>query len=509
MSPEGITVNRAADQRCRWRWRLVLGLLFAMPMMPSVAAAPRDAARPNVVLIMTDNHGAWTLGCYGNPDIKTPHIDRLAAEGVLFTRCYANNAVCSPTRASLLTGLMPCQHGVHRYLGAGGAQTGLHAYNTLEEFHTLPSLLSEAGYTCGLSGKWHLGGNLQPQEGFSFWVTKPHGHSRGFYDQQIIENGKVRREPTYLTDYWTTRAIEFIEANAARPFFLFLSYNGPYGLGSAMHEPIRNRHAATYAGKALPSFPRLPPHEWNHNYGGRIGDLKAIRKYAAEISGIDDGVGRVMAALKRAGVDRNTLVAFTADQGLSGGHSGFWGMGDHTRPLTAFDWTMHVPLIFRHPARVPAGRRSDILVSNVDFLPSVLEHLGMTSGRRGGPVSPGRSFAAELRGEDIESWENTVYYEFENVRAIRTDRWKFIKRFRQSPDELYDLSVDAGERVNLAGRKACSDVQRRLDLRLRAHFERVADPKWDLWKGGTSKSGLIMKHCFDNPGPWRPGPDPD
>jgi len=196
---------------------------------------------------MTDNHGAWSLGCYGNPEIKTPHLDKFAAEGTLFTRCYANNAVCSPTRATFLTGLMPCQHGVHRYLGARGAQIGPRAYNTLEEFDTLPSLLADAGYVCGLSGKWHLGGNLHPQEGFSFWTTKPHGHSRGFYDQEVIENGEIRIEPTYLTKYWTDRGIEFIEQNKDRPFFLFLAYNGPYGLGGAMREPIRNRFKDVYA----------------------------------------------------------------------------------------------------------------------------------------------------------------------------------------------------------------------------------------------------------------------
>jgi arylsulfatase A-like enzyme len=456
------------------------------------------------VLIMTDNHGAWSLGCYGNPDIKTPHIDRLAAEGTLFTRCYANNAVCSPTRATFLTGLMPCQHGVHRYLGARGAQIGPDAYNTLAEFDTLPSLLANAGYTCGLSGKWHLGGNLHPQEGFGFWVTKPHGHSRGFYDQEVIENGEIRTEPAYLTDYWTDRAIEFIQANRSRPFFLFLAYNGPYGLGTAMHEPIRNRHRETYAEQTLPSFPRLPAHPWNHNYGGRIGELQSIRKYAAEVSGIDDGVGEVMAALKRLDLDRNTLVVFTADQGMSGGHSGFWGMGDHTRPLTAFDWTTHIPLIFHYPGNVPRGRRVDLLVSNVDFMPTMLDFLGLEPTGRTPPVSPGRNFAPLLRGKEIEHWDNTVFYEFENVRAIRTHRWKYIERFRQSPHELYDLKADPAELKNLVDKPEHAAVQRDMARQLHAYFDRVADPKWDLWKGGTSKTGLMMRSLFDNPGPWRP-----
>src|SRR5690606_13516006 len=138
--------------------------LFLLALLLSAAAASNSAgAPPNVVLIMTDNHGPWTLGCYGNPDILTPHIDRLAEQGTLLEHAYANNGVCSPTRATVLTGLMLSQHGVHRYLRAGAAQTGPAAYNMLEEFDTLPSLLVQAGYVAGLSGKWHLGGNMQPQ----------------------------------------------------------------------------------------------------------------------------------------------------------------------------------------------------------------------------------------------------------------------------------------------------------------------------------------------------------
>ena len=146
----------------------VLATLATMALLACAAlAADEGPTKPNVVFILTDNHGPWTLGCYGNPDIRTPNIDRLAKEGTLFTRAFAPNAVCSPTRATLLTGLMPSQHGVHRFLGGGGVQTGTNAYYTLREFRTLPKILSEAGYVCGMSGKWHLGANLQPHDGFT------------------------------------------------------------------------------------------------------------------------------------------------------------------------------------------------------------------------------------------------------------------------------------------------------------------------------------------------------
>ena len=456
-------------------------------------AAPSD--RPNVVLIMTDNHGAWTLGCYGNPDVRTPHIDRLAQEGILFSRCYSSNPVCSPTRATWLTGLMPSQHGVHCFI-AGKVQIGPEAFSTLEEFRSLPEVLSQAGYTCGLSGKWHLGKNMEPQEGFSFWVTKPGGGTSEFYDQQIIENGAIRKEPTYLTDYWTTRGIEFIEENKDRPFFLFLAYNGPYGLSPLLLNDARNRHAAYYADKELPSFPREEMHPWMYNNRDYLNNPTSIRRYAAEISGIDDGVGRVMATLAKHGLDQNTLVVFTGDQGLAGGQSGIWGMGDHTRPLSAFDTTMHVPLILRHPDHIPPAARCDLLVSNCDFYPSVLTYLGLKDKIPADPPSPGRSYAPVLEGRVLPSkWDNTVFYEFETVRAVRTDNWKYVERLDQGPRELYDLAADPGELHNLADQPDEQSMQNRLRDQLHQFFDRHADPKFDLARGGTSKAQfLISEH---------------
>ena len=272
-------------------------LFFALGvgLLPWVSLAAR---KPNVVFILTDNQGAWTLGCYGNKDIRTPHIDALAAGGVRFTRALSSNAVCSPTRATFLTGLIPSQHGVHSFLDPK-FMMGPEAYNTLAEFQSLPEILQADGYTCGLSGKWHLGANISPGKGFGFWVTKPDGSTREFYDQDVIENGQVTRVSEYTTEYWTRRAIEFMETNRERPFFLFLAYNGPYSLGNLMLNESKNRHAAYYADKELHCFQRDKMHPWQHHNKAFHNDPRAMRRMACEVSGVDDGVGEVMAALRR------------------------------------------------------------------------------------------------------------------------------------------------------------------------------------------------------------------
>jgi arylsulfatase A-like enzyme len=466
-------------------------LLVLCACPPGVAAAevPR---RPNLVFILTDNQGAWTLGCYGNPDIRTPNVDRLAAEGVRFTRALSSNPVCSPTRATFLTGLIPSQHGVHSYLGGEkpSAQMGPEAYCTIREFASLPKILRAAGYVCGLSGKWHLGASLTPQEGFEDWITMPLGHTTEFYDAQVIENGAVRQEPRYLTELWTEHAVRFLERNRTgdRPFFLYLAYNGPYGLGNLLKRPARNRHAAYYATQPLWSFPRDAMHPWLFNNKEFLNNDVAIRRVAAETSGVDDGVGEVLGTLHRLGLDENTLVVYAGDQGWMGGQNGLWGMGDHTRPTGAHELMMHIPLIFRHPGRIPAGRTSDLMVSNYDFLPTVLAHLGLED--KFPKQSPGRDFSVVLAGRTI-AWENVMYYEMQTTRAIRTERWKYVARHPAGPFELYDMAADPHERFNLYGQPGQAERIRALDTQLSAFFSRYADPQYNLWRGGRSKAGRL------------------
>ncbi len=470
--------------------RVLLGCVCVLVVGASIARPSTETPRPNVVLIVTDNQGAWTLGCYGNRDIHTPNIDRLASEGMRFTRCFSSNGVCSPTRATLLTGLIPSQHGVHCYLGAGSPQIGPDAYDTIGEFRTLPRILAEAGYTCGMVGKWHLGDNRRPQEGFTYWVTMPHGHTKTFYDAEVIAKEKIRKEPTYLTDFWTKHAVRFLEENRSRPFFLYLPYNGPYGLGPLLLRPARNRHAEEYADQELPSFPRKPIHPWLLNNRNYINNPLAMRRYAAEISGVDDGVGRVLQTLQKLDLEKNTLVIFTADQGLCGGQNGIWGMGDHSRPINTFDNGILVPMICRMPGVIAPGSTSDLMVSNYDVLPTVLDLLGMKDKTPTQPELPGRDYAAVLRGQSTD-WENVVFYEFENTRMIRTPRWKLTKRAPNGPDELYDLEADPEESNNLAGKPRCAEVEAELTSRLKAFFDRYANPRYDLWRGGVSKSPLL------------------
>lgn len=473
-----------------WTNRLMIQIVLSVGILH--IAQGEDAARiatverPNVVFILTDNQGAWTLGCYGNPDIRTPNIDRMASQGVRFTRALSSNPVCSPTRATFLTGLIPSQHGLHSFLDPQ-FMMGPRAYNTLNEFTSLGEVLSEAGYVCGLSGKWHLGANLQPSEGFSFWITKPDGSTREFYDQEVIEHGEVRHEAGYTTDLWTRKGIEFIEQNKERPFFLYLAYNGPYSLGNLMLNAPRNRHAEYYRGHQFQSFPVDAMHPWQHHNKAFHNKQVAMERVAAETSGVDDGVGGILNTIKRLGLDEKTVVIYAADQGWMGGQNGLWGMGDHTRPIGAHELMMQIPLILRQPARIKPGTVNDHLVSNYDFLPSLLGYLGLSDRMPVQPKSPGRDFSPMLLGRDVP-WDETVFYEMETCRAIRTDRWKYVARFPAGPFELYDMTADPRERFNLVGQPGTDEKRAELAQQLDEFFSRYADPQYDVWKGGGSKA---------------------
>lgn len=448
----------------------------------------------NIVLVITDNQSPWTLGCYGNEEIRMPSIDRLAGQGIRFTNAFCVNPVCSPNRATLLTGLIPSQHGVHNWLGTEqpDSQMGPDAYSTIREFPTLPRILAEHGYVCGMSGKWHLGDSLHPQLGFTYWYAKPKGHTDSFYNAEAIWRGKVIKERGYYLDAITKHAVEFLSRTEDAPFFLYVGYNAPYGLDGDLRAGHRNRHTEYYADKELRRFPREKAHRWLKQNRDCIGNETAFRSYAAAVSGVDDGVGAIMEALDGIGRNKDTLVIFTADHGFCGGHHGYWGMADHGRPLAMFDENLRVPLIWRHPERIRAGATSDAITCNYDFFPTLLEYLSLSESAPAGRALPGRSLAGALAGGKPDWDDRTTFHEYENTRTARTARWKLTRRFPNGPDELYDLADDPGECQNLIGKAEYDAVRRDLDAQLAAFFARYADARYDLWRGGTSKAGRAV-----------------
>jgi arylsulfatase A-like enzyme len=450
------------------------------------------AAQPNVVVILTDNQGDWTLGCYGNQEIRTPNVDRLAAQGTLFTRAFACNGVCSPNRATFLTGLIPSQHGVHCFLDPK-FNDGPNAKYQLGEFTTLPKVMKTAGYQTALIGKWHLGDNAKPHDGFDYWVSVPAGSTKEMHGNVLADNGRIYTEPRHATEVFTEHAVRFIEQNKARPFVLYLAYGGPNVLGPMLEKPAQNHWAEYYADKPLECFPRDTMHPWQHRNGEFHDSPVARRRVAAEVSTVDDGVGAVMDALQRLGLDGNTVIAYASDNGWSGGHHGLIGMSDHTRPLGAFDPQFKIPFIFRHPGKIAAGARNDLLVSNYDFLPTLLGHLGLTHALQyATPKSPGRDLSPALRGVAMPLHE-PIFMEMEIMRAIRTDQWKFVRRHPSGPHELYDLADDPGETFNLYGQPEHAAHQQQLDTQLTAFFKQYADPKYDLFNGGGSKVTPLLQ----------------
>jgi arylsulfatase A-like enzyme len=298
----------------------------------------------------------------------------------------------------------------------------------------------------------------------------------------------------HATEFWTRHAVDFLEENHKKPFFLYLAYNGPYGLGSKLLETTKNRHVAYYADKEMKSFPRGETHPWQKGYLDQLNNLTSFRNYASEVSMVDDGVGEILASLEHLGVDDNTLVIFIADQGMAGGHKGLWGMGDHTRPLNAYDPTMWIPFIMRHPGSIPGNTTVGHLVANYDLYPTILTHVGLADEIPSEPKRPGRDLELLWGGPEPEVWksEDAVYYEFENTRAIRTTEWKYIERIGEGPNELYHLKVDPSEENNLYGNEEVKDFQTSLRKRLVRFFKEYSDPKWDLWRGGDAKGGLIL-----------------
>jgi len=427
---------------------------------------------PNVVFILTDDQGPWALGCAGNEEIRTPHLDRLAEEGTRFENFFCASPVCSPARASLMTGRIPSRHGVHDWIRERNVPPRPVPY--LEGMRCYTDVLATNGYACGLSGKWHLGDSLAPQHGFDHWFCMPTGGSR-YNDAEMIRDGRVAVQPGYLTDVITDDALAFLEAKKAGPFYLSVHYNAPHSPWDGHPQPIVDSYDAC----CFKSCPQEAAHPWiRPSMRQHLGNRESLKGYFAAVTAMDANVGRILETLERLGLRNKTLIVFSSDNGFSCGHHGFWGKGNGTFPLNMYENSVKVPMIFSHPGRIPAGRVRDALVSQYDFMPTLLEYLSLPL--PDDPALPGRSFVDVLTGRTDQTDERVVVYdEYGPVRMIRTPEWKYVHRYPYGPHELYDMVRDAEERNNLADEKSAGPVVAEMRKRLSEWFARYVDPARD------------------------------
>ena len=439
--------------------------------------------KTNVVFVLTDDQGVWAAGCYGNPEIRTPNLDRLADGGVRFENFFVATPVCSPSRATLLTGRIPSQHGVHDWIRDGNV--GTDAIRYLEGELAYTDILARGGWTCGLSGKWHLGDSQIPQHGFTDWFVHQFGGGE-YNDAPMVRNGQTVNEPGYVTDVITDEALRLLDLYADRghPFYLSVHYTAPHSPWTG-HPP---EIVDSYESCPFESCPQEPRHPWAGSLTEEnLGNRESLKGYFAAVTAMDAGVGRILNRLDRLGIRDETLIVFLSDNGFSCGHHGFWGKGNGTNPRNMYENSIRVPAIFNCPNRIPRGLVQDAMVSAYDFMPTLLEFLGLPA-----PTDrnlPGRSFLPALRGDPIPGREDVVIFdEYGPVRMIRTREWKYVYRHSAGPHELYDLVEDPDERANLADdvaqRPRISELKRRMD----EWFARYVDPRRDgLREDGTQE----------------------
>ncbi len=406
-------------------------------------------SRPNILVIMTDDHGAWASGCYGNREIRTPNLDYLARSGLRATQAYTPNPVCSPARACFFTGLLPSQHGIHDWL----AEDPSSPRDWLTGQVNLAQLLQAYGYQTGLVGKWHCGNSHQPQRGFDYWLGYAHGQYPHFGEQRFVENGKRLDYHGRQAPFLSEKAAEFLRKQkySAHPFFLFL------GLVDT-HSPFTGHPERLVSHYRKCDFGDVPKESSNPGRGWvRFGvpvDEKLRREwlaqYYASVTLLDEQVGRMLDQLESNGQLEHTLVIYTSDHGHMNGHHGLYTKGNATVPQNLYDESIQVPFLARYPDAISGGSLLSAPIDHCDLFQTVLEvaEAKAPSDRN----YPGRSFWSLARGQPTP-WRDRQYCEYGNARMVRTVDWKYIRRYPPHDttygDELYDLSTDPRESRNL------------------------------------------------------------
>lgn len=455
------------------------------------AAAP--AGRPNLVVVLVDDLRFDEFGAGGHPYLETPNIDRLAKEGALFTNAFHAVPLCSPNRATLLTGQYPSRHGIIDNVARDLASHHLETFN-------IP--LQAAGYRTAFLGKWHMGNDPTPRPGWDYWVAMPgQGHAT---DPELFEDGALHKVPGYTTDLLTDRAVGFIQREHTRPFLLYLAHKAVHpdvvqrDDGSIDAESDRgyippprdegrykdrmfprrqspSEAAADLEGKpairhALANLPAPPAATGEHEHPVTpwTGE-ETIRRRAEMILGVDESLGRIIATLDSLGLLDSTVIVLSSDNGFFFGEHGLT-----TERRLPYEESIRNPLLMRYPPKIPAGARPGGLALTVDLAPTMLDFAGVPIG----PHIQGHSLVPLFTGTP-PGWRQSVLVEFYtneqpfphlmdmDYRAVRTARYKYIHWVKfPEQDELYDLETDSLERHNLAGDPALARTRASLQADL-------------------------------------------
>ncbi|MBO9610164.1 MAG: sulfatase-like hydrolase/transferase [Paenibacillaceae bacterium] len=425
--------------------------------------------KPNFIVVYCDDLGYGDLGCFGSDVIRTPHLDALAADGAQLTTWYSNSPVCSPSRAALLTGKYPLKTGVNHILGGRRGTNGLDP-----ELKTIAQRFQEQGYRTAGFGKWHLGSTPETkpnQRGFDEFYGFMAGcvdyYSHIFYwglpnvnpVHDLWHNGEeVWSNGSYMTELISEKTVDFIQANGEEPFFLYVAYNAPH---YPMHAPA----------KYMERYKHLP---WDRQV------------MAAMISAVDDGVGEIVAALKRAGLFEDTVVFFSSDNGPSsesrnfldgtedvyyGGSAGIF----RGHKASLFDGGIREPAILSYPRRIAKGLVCDQVGIMADLAPTLLELAGF-------PAPAADEFdgvsVVPMVTAGAPSPHDRLFWEYGDQLAVREGKWKLVLNgkldfSRGQPDAVHlsDLEADPGERNNV--KDAHPELAGRLERELRSWYEEL------------------------------------
>ena len=434
----------------------MMGFAGASSLLPSCASAARTRGRrgkkPNIIFILADDLGYGDVGCFGQKTIQTPNIDKLAAEGMRFTDHYAGSTVCAPSRCCLMTAL----HSGHA-LVRGNARLPLRPEDV-----TVAELLKKAGYATGIIGKWGLGEagstGIPNRQGFDYWfgyLNQRHAHN--YYPEFLWKNqdkitlegnkltkpaeggwGVSAKQVTYSHDLFAAEALAFVENNKKGPFFLYLALTIPHANNEAGNK-----------GMEVPDFGPYADKDWPDPQKG----------HAAMITRMDRDIGKLMARLKDLGIDDNTFVLFSSDNGPhreGGADPNFFKSSGPLRGYkrALYEGGIRVPTIARWPGRIEAGSKSEHISAFWDFLPTCCELAGVKIPKG----IDGISFVSTLLGRpDRQQVHEYMYWEFHEQgkkQAVRWGRWKGVRlnvaKNPNGPIELYNLKSDLGEQNNVA-----------------------------------------------------------